>query len=307
MIADRRITSDGVLVDDEYNKVCVFFCDDAKLGVAFTGLARFQTFDTSTWLAETLSDIGSTVLDIASVLAELQSRLEHTFGTFTAIRPEVTILLCGYVYGEGEPESRVYVLSNMYDALSSAAKFTLDIYATSEPKVIVAGMSLALPADVEAALHQLLLEPRLSRQSLLHFAIRRLRAAARDGRSGRLIGEQFNAVVMQAPVDTVVTNTYHAARGSYVAYGANVVVAQGIISLGARMDASSLLSGPEIRKRDPCWCGSGESFKHCHLKKYGAVYFRLPQFSSPLSMASNFELKQPRLSGSRFFVSSGFA
>ena len=173
--------------------------------------------------------------------------------------------------------------------------------------MVTAGATAALPHTLEAGLRRLLEAPEVSRQALLHFAVRRMRVAARDHRSLQLIGEQFNAAVLEAAVDTVVTSTYHSAAFTNVAYAASVVVTNGLVSLGSEVEGGALLSGPEIRKKDPCWCGSGEQFKHCHLKKYGAVYLRLPQFSRPLSMITRVELPTPRQSGRLFVVASSFA
>jgi SEC-C motif len=307
LVADRRVTSDGRLVDDEQNKLCILFCDDAKLAIAFTGLATYQTFDTSEWIATTLSEIGAATGDIASILVEFTHRAEAAFATLAWLAPQVTILFCGFVYTGGTIESRLYVLSNAEHPAGNTQGFSLYTYADTAPKVLAAGVSTALSNATHGGLLALLQNPTLSPQSLLHYAVKRLRTAAADGRSGGLVGEQFNAAVLLSPPDTIVTSTYHSARGSYSAYGANVVVTQGMITLGTEIHAPTLLSGPEIRKQDPCWCGSGELFKHCHLKKYGAVYVRLPTFSRPMSWLSRLEVQAPRPSGRVFAVASSFA
>ena len=33
-------------------------------------------------------------------------------------------------------------------------------------------------------------------------------------------------------------------------------------------------SGPQVGRNDPCWCGSGKKYKHCHMQadqKQGAA------------------------------------
>jgi SEC-C motif len=307
LLADRRVTREGVLLDDEYNKLCVLFCDDARLAVAFTGLATYQTFDTSTWLAETLSEIGETKGEIASLLHEFTNRAAACFSQLARLSPHVTFLFCGHVYSDGRSESRIYVVSNGDDPTRPTLTFSLTAYATPGPKVVLAGMTTAAPPVVSDALRQLLRSDRIAPQSLLHFAVKRLRAVARDGRSAGLIGEQFNAAVIPSTVNTTVTSTYHSAKGSFSAFGANVVVTNGMIVLGPELHAGAMLSGPDIRKSDPCWCGSGEQFKHCHLKKYGAVYMRMAGFKKPMFWMSHLEVESPRASGKSFTVASGFA
>jgi SEC-C motif len=307
LIADRRVTLDGVVIDDEHNKLCVLFCDDARMAVAFTGLATYQTFDTSTWIAETLFEAGKTWGDIASLLHAFTNEANRTFARLAWLSPTVTFLFCGHIYMGDSSESRVYVISNADHPSPQPQRFTLTSYAAPGPKVVIAGMTNAVPQAMSEALFSLLRVERITPQSLLHFAVKRMRTVARDGKSAGLIGEQINAAVVPALVNTAVTSTYHSAKGSYSAFGANVVVTNGMIVLGPELHAGHMLSGPDIRKQDPCWCGSGEQFKHCHLKKYGAVYVNAAAFKRPLFCVSSLSVELPRASGSTFTVTSGFS
>ena len=74
LLADRRTTVRGRPVDDEFNKVCVFFCEDAPLVFAFTGVATTSGFNASDWLIEALTDIGKIKSGVADVLSELGDR-----------------------------------------------------------------------------------------------------------------------------------------------------------------------------------------------------------------------------------------
>lgn len=307
LLADRRVTVDGKPIDDEYNKVCVLFCDDARMAVAFTGLATFQTFDTSNWIAETLSEIGKTTGDIASLLHDFSSRATSAFARLAWLSPHITFLFCGHVYSAAGSESRIYLITNGEDPANPDPVFSLTTHASPGPKVVLAGMTAAAEPAISEAFRTLLLSDRIAPQSLLHFAVKRLRTIARDGRSGGLIGEQFNAAVVPSAVNTTVTSTYHSAKGVFSAFGANVVVTNGMLTYGPQVHAPDLLSGPDIRKTDPCWCGSGEQFKHCHLKKYGAVYTRMPGFKKPMYWMTHLEVDVPRASGRSFTVASGFA
>jgi hypothetical protein len=308
MVADRRVTSSGRLVDNEHNKLCVLFCDDAKMAVAFTGLATFRAFDTSTWIANTLSEIGARSGDLASMLGAFSMSAQTTFEPLSAATSiETTFLFCGFVYTNVGPQSRVYVLSIAPTSGTSLRRSELRTYADEGCKVVAAGMTSTLPQSLDSDLRRLLQSPKISRQSTLHFAVRHMQNAARSERSLKLIGQQFNAAVLEAAVDTVVTSTYHSASPTRFAYGSNVVITNGLVSLGTRVAAGDILSGPEIRKKDACWCGSGEQFRNCHLKKFGAVYLRLPRFKRPLSMVTRLEFPTARPSGKVCMVASGFS
>lgn len=56
VVSDRRLTNNGVLVEDESNKATVLFCKDSRLAVAYTGLAKLGSFSTRRWLPEALME-----------------------------------------------------------------------------------------------------------------------------------------------------------------------------------------------------------------------------------------------------------
>jgi hypothetical protein len=55
-ISDRRLSSNGRLIDDESNKCGVVFCLNARMAFGYTGLARYKNFSTATWLLSVLHD-----------------------------------------------------------------------------------------------------------------------------------------------------------------------------------------------------------------------------------------------------------
>ena len=69
-----------------------------------------------------------------------------------------------------------------------------------------------------------------------------------------------------------------------------------------------ILAGPDIRKNQECWCGSGEKFGKCHLKKFGSTYARVPGFRKPMAMTfAMWKKKKSELSGQMYCVQSAFA
>src|SRR6266496_2519895 len=56
LVSDRRLTRNGVNFEDQSNKAFVFVCRDARLAVAYTGLAELGTFLTRQWLPEALME-----------------------------------------------------------------------------------------------------------------------------------------------------------------------------------------------------------------------------------------------------------
>ena len=240
ILADRRTTVNGAPADDEFNKVCVFFCDDARLVLAFTGLATTSGFNASDWLAETLADIGKTKSAVADVLAELGVRASDRMRSVQANDRRLSFLACGYVYWGDTPRATAYVLSNFADRVSADGAFTLRSIAPQDGVLVeVAGSLAEFPEPTERTLRDLL--------------------------SSNL------------PPTSVLRST--------------------------------VLAGPDIRKRDPCWCGSGQKFKHCHMKKFGFVYLRpgtIGAFKKPLYSFTSMKVDIPRASGTVFSVGSGY-
>lgn len=131
LLADRRITVNGKPVEDEYNKVTVLFCDDARVTIGFTGLATYGGFNTSDWLVQTLSEIGKKTGDIASILNELAIFAENNFSKMLIADNRLTFLITGFVYWEEKPRPVAYVLSNYANTTQQTDKFNLRLIAIS--------------------------------------------------------------------------------------------------------------------------------------------------------------------------------
>jgi hypothetical protein len=154
-----------------------------------------------------------------------------------------------------------------------------------------------------------MLEAGNSAPTVLRKAVEIVQRVSKDSKSRRFIGAQCNSGVVPRLPDTNVVNTYHSASAVIRAYGPDIVFAVtdcGGAVTGMFLQTDTILAGPEIRKNDHCWCGSGKKFKMCHLKKFGSVYARLPGFRKPLHMVVAFWKKTPELSGRQFVVTGSF-
>ena len=307
LVADRRLSRGSTVLSDEYNKVTVLFCDDARLAVAFTGLATQTGFDTSTWIAETLFAIGETTRQVHEVLEEFRHRLEEAFARLTGEDRRLTVVFCGFVYWTPEPESRVFVLSNYEHATYEHSNFIMRTRGGDGSNIVeLAGNTLPVNAKTVERLSALL-RTDVAASSLVRFAVTHLQNAVSHSGSGGNIGEQCNAAIVYATPDTAVVNTYHTTKNANRAYGANVVVLGNLVSLGTEVMGLGIFAGSEIRKKDPCWCGSSLTFKDCHLKKYGAVYVKHPAWARPLFAVTRIMRDEPVPSGKVFCVQSDYA
>ena len=306
LVADRRLTQGQIVLNDEFNKVTILVCKDARLSAAFTGLATYNDFNTSEWIANTLHEICEQTLEIHSIIVALEARAGATFSALAAEDRRLTIVLCGFVYLGGAPEPRIYVVSNFENGLYNPGVFTTRSLGTlGQTLVETAGQCSPLPTSTVETLRGLLGKA-LSPASLVRYTVRHLQNAAKHAKALNKIGERCTAAIVQSAIDTSITTTYHTPRNANRAYGPNIVIAQIRTILGWEMMADSILAGPEIRKQDLCWCGSGELFKHCHMRKYGGVYMRLPAWQRPLVPLFRVQREEAWPSGRVFKVQGGY-
>ena len=306
LVADRRVTQGRTVLDEEFNKVTVLFCKDARLSAAFTGLATFNDFNTSEWIAETLYEICEQTPDVQSIIVALEERAGAKFAALAAEDRRLTIVLCGFVYSGAVPESRIYIMSNFDHGPHVPGVFTTrSIGAPGQTLLETAGQSALIPASTVETLRGLIAAAR-SPTELVRYTVRHLQNAAKHATSLNKIGERCTGVIIRSAVNSSITTTYHTPRNANRAYGPNVVCAQSMISLGSEVMASSILAGPEIRKKDLCWCGSGTQFKHCHMRKYGGIYMRHSAGKRPLVLIIRTQREEGWPSGHVFTVQSGY-
>jgi hypothetical protein len=307
LLADRRITNGSAIVDDEFNKLTVLACHDARVTLAFTGLASLGTFKMSDWIVNTLWQINQTgVFTLLDTLDALRQELEKLFAGFSYAH-RLTVLVCGFTYWDEAPRPCLFKISNFDPEPFSAAKFVLTIGSPSPDGFVeIAGMTQSVPLATTERLLALLASG-APRPSLVRYATLHLQRAARDGFASGSIGERCNAAVIQAECDSAITSTYHTPRKAHRAYGCNVLVFGHSMFMGPDIIAAQALASGESRKKDPCWCGSGKTYRECHLKKYGAVEVRHGLWKHPLHWVIDIEFQTPVASGKRFWVLSDYA
>lgn len=306
LLADRRTSHNGALVDDEYNKVTVLFCDDARVAIAFTGLATTKDLNMSEWVARTLSEQSNAGnKDLYPLLNAFRIELESLFAGLPGDH-KLTVVVSGFTYWKPEPQLFFCRLTNFEAGPFTPRKFRLISWSALNNRLVeIAGAESALPASTIEKLESLVAGD-VPVPSLVRFAVRHLRLASSNSRAARTIGECCNAAILPSARNSVVTTTYHSPKNADRAYGCNVVIRNALVSYGYELRATHVLSSGEIRKTDPCWCGSGVRYKECHAKKFGAVEVRTGVFKTPMNAVVYVELPAVA-SGSVYDVSSGYA
>lgn len=307
MVADRRITSTGQIVDDHYNKLCVFCCHDARVVFAFTGIATFQGFDTSSWLMQELYSLNVPETDrIFCVLEAIRGRIGATVAALGLSNELLTIVVGGFWYeDDGTSHPLSCTVTNVSSDGSISPDFSIDFHDTSaRSAVFLAGAVAAVSRETIDQLRDLTSRS-LPRTSIIRRAVGIMQNAAGAASSFGSIGEHSSSASIRAAVNTSISCTYHAPSGSRMAFGPNSVLPGGALE-GPEIMGRTLLTGPSLHKNQRCWCGSGKKFKRCHLVKFGSVYLEMPGFSKPLTWVCRMSFDNIRPAGTDFIVAGGF-
>ena len=115
LISDRRLSADGKVVEDESNKAATFNLQDARLAVAFTGLAKTRAFQTRRWLLEALLESAKPDYQMVSTIKRFCSRATQDFAKIVVPRKSdkrLSVVLAGYCYSEMPPRCYCWLVSD---------------------------------------------------------------------------------------------------------------------------------------------------------------------------------------------------
>ncbi len=284
LVSDRRLSFDGQILEDESNKAATLVCRDARLAIAFTGLARFGSFSTRQWLLEALSEAAEPDCKVGPMLDRLAKLATTTFARFSIPSRFLTVFCAGYIYDDAGPRGLMALVSNFESwerppFTKLATEFTVSWIREKRPSeetiavVRAVGMESVVRDEDFDAIHTLLKNDKPARAAVGK-AVEVIRAAADRPASRNTIGRQCTSIVLPSDPGSEVLSEYHSAVRSYVRHGVSHVEARGgphgIFMIDGHEsgfsvnDAPQVVAGPKLGRNQPCWCGSGEKFKRCH-------------------------------------------
>lgn len=302
LLADRRLSTGGKVVTDSQNKITVLCCEDARVAVAFTGMALAGSFNTADWLLTTIAALASQHKTLYPIMDALAAACGHQFGSFAESR--LTVLLCGFIYSTADkPRPAIFRITNWEVDSSTPNVFSIVFGSGATPMVECAGAVSALEKSAESGLRNIMSNTSVPETALVSYALNHVTSAARSA-IGRTIGEHCNGVLIRAPVDTKIVATYHTPATSNVAFTASLVTPSGAAFGEATMTSGGLLCGPNRAKKLPCWCGSGKRTSKCHALKPGEVVSYIPMFQKSFPISVEELYKVPLMSGSVFIVTT---
>jgi hypothetical protein len=279
LVADRRLTQDGKLVDDESNKAIVVLPTGARLAFAYTGLATAGTFSTQWWLLdelfESLKPDGVLHLERFTDAADKRVRSLRLPPAHTTL----TIVFAGYVAdvkhaypalgwvtnagGMAGWPSQVHRVGDFEWSWTKHEK--PNDYANSY--CIGAGMVSAIPQRRIDELAEMAKRDKPA-AAWVGRAVESIREAA-DSTSGRgLIGKQCSSIVLSADPHVGAVTDYHTAMVAKKAYMPGMVTPTAVFGGGEIETTDGQYAAlPKVGRNQPCPCGSGKKYKRCHARR----------------------------------------
>jgi len=259
MLSDRRLSANGILVDDESNKAALLQARDARLLVGFTGIAAVGyfpgrpqkvpatwqgplpdpssgpppagAFRTSFWMLEALVESAPPDHLSSPMIERFAARASAQFEKLQLAHPNKGVLFCfiGYSYDGGAPKLMLRTVSNFAGRLQSGPTFRVDEAPDGEPLptafMYAYGVPEALdPLEMEK-LGKLVSERRPA-QALVGKGLEILRAAA-NSPQGQAIGKQVSSAILPADPARQVTFDYHSDVVTNTIAGISVIEARG--------------------------------------------------------------------------------
>lgn len=237
------------------------------------------------------------------ILSGFQAKASHKFAQLSRAIGKahpIAFLVSGFRYSPNA-ENVCYLISNfgsnVQPFLPRDELDLLPLGTMGQPTVEAAGCTYAFTQQDREALRKMLSADNPP-PKVLRKAVQVVRRIAADKKSRGFVGAQCNSGVVPQRPGTNIIATYHSSGPSFRAFGPDIVLAVtgcGAAVTGTYLHAGMFLSGPEIKKSQPCWCGSGKRFGGCHFRKFGSVYTRMPVFRKPMQWVVAFSKKDTEL------------
>lgn len=285
---DRRITASGITKDDEYDKSCVLFTDDARMGITFSGLAEVGGFNTHQWLLKSLPELGAPDYRLGGILNRLCEALSNEFktnqniATLNGSERRLSIMMAGFIYGSSMATPFGCVLSNwQYINGNSASATADDKFHLSLFRAPLVGQTKAYPLGISDPVDGQAMQKvvnaayRLRASTISRWLAKVIKKAADSPEAKGLVGKQI--VTLQIPLarDEDVTSDYFTARlkrniivtASVWAKSSGTLVVKSI-EIGPATPDGPPMAIPQVNKNQMCPCGSGKRYKHCHKARH---------------------------------------
>lgn len=289
-ISDRRLSSNGALIDDESNKAGVLFCNNARMTFGYTGLARYGSFETIKWLLKSLHESATPEYAIGEILERLKTKATETFLKHRELKflsnelKKLAVMFSGYLNIDGELKQGCAILSNYHDFKTNnafpVAQSEFQINYSSATRGIIwptliqrVGNWRALTNDHIDELREFLTQKN-PHQAVVGKTLEIIKMMSDSPISAGTIGKQLMCVIIPRNHELGVECNYYSDYVKsetflpaivYAMPGQHMIVEN--IKIEPVESTTPPISVPKAPKNSPCPCGSLKKYKHCHGKR----------------------------------------
>lgn len=211
-VSDRRVTRNGVLVDDECNKAVFVVCKDARFSIAYTGLAEIFGNRTDEWIFNYLTSINAGCLSFPDILKSLHSKLASKAAHLLRLGPyrKLSFVFAGF----GPPGPFLATLSNfegesgkLLDKIDDSFRFWI-IYRNKDPMqklaFLIHGSERAIKKNIEILINKVRnryfdADPK----KIATVLVQLIREAAKDKDVGHYIGRSCMGLMLKVTGDNL--------------------------------------------------------------------------------------------------------
>jgi len=299
IVADGRLVSGSDPFDDGFPKTVVLSCPDARIGVAFSGLANAPGFRMSLWLPDALLELAAVDRDPNRIIEGVRDRLDDAFAglpsSVTTDQKRTALLFAGYTYN-GAGNARMFhrgLFNHRYSKPGSGA-FVVDRDEEKERYNYAAaiGAFKLVPEERVKELSKLINAHKPSR-AVVDKTVEVVQEVARRKEARGRVGGQCSSLVIPSDRSLGPSAGYHPeelsdrvflpgsvavdehGRGSAVAQAAIVsgevdskrvreMQSEGMGKKRRRTTRGRPIAFPKVGRNAPCPCGSGQKYKRCH-------------------------------------------
>lgn len=292
-VSDRRLTANGRLIEDESNKAIVLTCSNARLSVGFTGLARAGSFNTREWLLKKLNECAPPDYIADQIIKRFTEKATKEFShipnlkSLSRVHKRLSIMFTGYLYHHAPPLGALAIVSNFQNIdLNTTLNESSDNFnyyfreerRPNDGKIILFFKIGTLPPvqKKDIKIIKELVANRKPARAIENKLVDIIRKLSDHAAAGNTIGKQLNSIIIPRDLTMGVESNYHSETVKMETYIPDQVM---VVSNKLHMNVSNIrvepvdpttsppMSGPKLKPKQPCWCGSGKKYKHCHGKK----------------------------------------
>ncbi|MGH9761471.1 MAG: SEC-C domain-containing protein [Blastocatellia bacterium] len=285
-VCDRRLTSNGAVVEDSASKVGHALCDDGAFLYCFTGLARRGSHTTSRWLLEAFYQAAQRDHTVRGIIEGFANQAAAYFQASQDLRQlsaqdrRLTVMASGYLTDHHIFNALITNFQDFdtyVDYPKAKPEFSYwswksDDTVSRNPTLIQAiGRFGALSEVDDVPRLRNMLERHAPAEALRNAAVALIRNIADRPQAGGTVGKKLNiGILPRSDLDGPVSGYESDELEKTMPMLDRVILrtdAPKILISDPRIVAEDPIIYPKVHRNARCPCGSGKRYRECHMKR----------------------------------------